>query len=221
MARTGPYAEGIRAGLALAPPAFVLALSFGVLARAQGWGVVAPIVASLVVFSGSAQFASAAVLAAGGPVASAVLSSVLVNGRFLPMSFAVAPSLRGGRARRSLEAQAIVDTSWALAARGDGRFDRGTMIGATLPQYVAWALGTIAGVAAGPALGDLEALGLDVVIPAFFLGLLAGEVRDRPALVSALGGAAVALVLTPLTPAGVPVLAAAIVPVVMVLTAAR
>ena len=221
MRRNGGYAEGLRAGLTIAPPIFVVAVSFGVLARAQGWGVVAPVVASIVVFSGSAQFASAAVLAAGGPVASAVLSSVLVNGRFLPMSFAVAPSLRGGRVRRALEAQAIVDASWALANRGGGRFDREAMIGATAPQYAAWVLGTVVGVAAGPALGDLEALGLDVVIPAFFLGLLAAEVRDRPGLVAALGGAAVALVLTPITPPGVPVLAAALVPAVMVLRTPR
>ncbi len=215
------YRAGLRAGVALVPATLVVAVSFGVLARAQGWGVVAPVVASLVVFSGSAQFASAAVLAAGGPVASAVLSALLVNGRFLPMSFGVAPSLKGGRARRALEAQAIVDTSWALANRGDGSFDREVMLGATLPQYAAWSLGTLIGVLAGPALGDLEALGLDVVIPAFFLGLLAHEVAGRTALTAALGGAAVALVLIPLTPAGVPVLAAALVPVVLVLRGAR
>jgi 4-azaleucine resistance transporter AzlC len=215
------YRAGLRAGVALVPATLVVAVSFGVLARAQGWGVVAPVVASLVVFSGSAQFASAAVLAAGGPVASAVLSALLVNGRFLPMSFGVAPSLKGGRARRALEAQAIVDTSWALANRGDGSFDREVMLGATLPQYAAWSLGTLIGVLAGPALGDLEALGLDVVIPAFFLGLLAHEVAGRPALAAALGGAAVALVLTPFTPPGVPVLAAALVPVVLVLRGAR
>ncbi len=215
------YRAGLRAGVALVPATLVVAVSFGVLARAQGWGVVAPVVASLVVFSGSAQFASAAVLAAGGPVASAVLSALLVNGRFLPMSFGVAPSLKGGRARRALEAQAIVDTSWALANRGDGSFDREVMLGATLPQYAAWSLGTLIGVLAGPALGDLEALGLDVVIPAFFLGLLAHEVAGRTALTAALGGAAVALVLIPLTPAGVPVLAAALVPVALVLRGAR
>jgi hypothetical protein len=33
----------------------------------------------------------------------------LINTRWLPMSFALAPSLTGGRARRIAEAQAIVD----------------------------------------------------------------------------------------------------------------
>src|SRR4029453_17869754 len=60
------YRAGLRAGAVFALPTFVLAVSFGVLARQLGWGVVAPVVASAVVFSGSAQFAIADVLGAGG-----------------------------------------------------------------------------------------------------------------------------------------------------------
>ena len=63
------------------------------------------------------------------------------------------------------------------AARGAGRFDREVLIGATLPQYVAWSVGTAVGVFAGESIGDPEALGLDVTFPAFFLGLLIDELR--------------------------------------------
>ena len=55
-----------QAGAVFALPTFLLAVSFGVLARTLGLGVVAPIVFSSVVFSGSAQFAVADVLGAGG-----------------------------------------------------------------------------------------------------------------------------------------------------------
>ena len=64
--RPDSFRAGIRAGTAIAPAVFVIAVSFGVLARDLGWGVVAPVVASVVVFSGSAQFALAEVLEAGG-----------------------------------------------------------------------------------------------------------------------------------------------------------
>src|SRR3712207_9248629 len=53
-------------GLPFALATFVLGISFGVLARSLGWGVVAPIVFSVITFSGSAQFAVAAVLGASG-----------------------------------------------------------------------------------------------------------------------------------------------------------
>jgi 4-azaleucine resistance transporter AzlC len=192
-------------------PAFVLAVSFGVLARTLGWGVVAPIVSSVFVFSGSAQFAVANVLGAGGSAAAAIVAAVLVSARFAPMGVAIASSLKGGPLRRSIEAQATVDASWALANRGGGRFDREVLIGATGPQFVAWVGGTVVGVFAGDAIGDPDALGLDVVFPAFFLGLLIDELRTgREHVRAAMIAAAVALALIPFTPAGIPIIAACV-----------
>ena len=163
---------------------------------------------SAATFSGAAQFAVVSVLAAGGGAAAAVVAAVLVNARYLPMGIAVAPALKGGRLRRALEGQAVVDASWALANRGEGRFDREFLIGATLPQFGAWLGGTAVGALAGDVLGDPERLGLDAVFPAFFLALLLDEVRTKRAIASALLAAAVVLALVPFTPPGVPVIAA-------------
>ena len=88
------------------------------------------------VLSGSAQFAGASILGAGGGVGAATLAAVFVNARFLPMGLALAPSLVGGRLRRAAEGQLVIDASWALANRGDGTFKREYLIGATLPSGV-------------------------------------------------------------------------------------
>jgi 4-azaleucine resistance transporter AzlC len=204
------YRAGLRAGTAFALPTFVLAVSFGVLARQLGWGVVAPIVSSAVVFSGSAQFAIADVLGAGGSAVAAIVAAVLVNARFGVMGVAAASAFRGGRLRRAIEGQATVDASWALANRGDGRFDRQLMIGATLPQYVAWVGGTLIGVVAGDAI-DPQSLGLDVLFPAFFLGLLIDELRNgRQHVAAAAIAGVIAVVLIPFTPPGIPIVAACV-----------
>lgn len=209
--RRASFRTGLRAGTAFALPAFVLAVSFGVLARTLGWGVVAPVVFSAIVFSGSAQFAVADVLGVGGSALAAIVAAVLVNARFAVMGVAVASALQGGPLRRAFEAQSTVDASWALANRGGGRFDREVLIGATLPQYVAWVGGTALGVFAGDAIGDPEALGLDVVFPAFFLGLLIDELRNgREHIGAALIAAGVSLALVPFTPAGIPIIAACV-----------
>ena len=170
----------------------------------------AAIVMSAILFAGSAQFASIAVLAAGGGAAAAILAGVLLNLRYVPMGIALAPSLDGGPLRRALFGQAMIDASWAMANRGGGRFDPAFMVGATLPSYPAWVAGTAAGVLAGDLIGDPGKLGLDAMFPAFFLGLLlAGELRSGGiAVVVALAGAAVALALLPVTPPGVPIIAA-------------
>jgi predicted branched-subunit amino acid permease len=206
------YIAGVRAGLPFALLAGVLAISFGVLARSLGWGVLAPIVFSVVTFSVAAQFAVAAVLGAGGGVFAAIAAAVLLNARFLPLGVAVAPFLRGGPLRRALEGQTILTASWALASRGGGRFDREFMIGATVPQYIAWTIGTAVGVLSHVVVGDVERLGLDVIFPAFFLALLIRELRSggKRTIAAAAIAAALAATLVPITPPGVPVLAACV-----------
>ena len=205
------YRAGARAGLPFAVVTLVLGISFGVLARSLGWGILAPIVFSVIAFSGSAQFAVAAVLGAGGGAVAAIVAAVLLNARFGPMGVAVAPYLKGGPLRRALEGQAVVDSSWALASRGGGRFDREFMIGATIPQGVGWIVGTAIGAMGGNFIGNPERLGLDVIFPVFFLALLAEELRDRREVAVALIAAALALALVPFAPPGVPVIAACVV----------
>ena len=51
---SGSYLAGARAAMPFALATFVLGISFGVLARSLGWGTVAPIVFSVITFSGSA-----------------------------------------------------------------------------------------------------------------------------------------------------------------------
>jgi predicted branched-subunit amino acid permease len=177
-------------------------------AEALDWGPVAPVVMSMVVFSGAGQFAIASVLGAGGSVAAAVGAATLVGARFLAMGIAIGPSLRGGPVRRALEGQAIVDASFLLARTGEAEFGARRLIGATGPQFAGWVIGTLAGVLAGDRIGDPEALGLDVVFPAFFVFLLADELREPASRMAAAAGALIALVLIPLTPPGIPVIAA-------------
>ena len=200
---------GIRRGLPFGVAVFAIAISFGVLARPV-MGAVAPIVMSIVVFSGAAQFGALAILAAGGGTGAAIAAGVLLNARYLAMGLALAASLRGRPLSRAAFALAVVDASWAAASNGDGTFDPWYMVGATVPQYPAWVLGTVVGVLAGSALGDPRALGLDALFPAFFVGLLFEEMRGRRKLAAAGGGAGIALALTPLAPPGLPILAAAV-----------
>jgi 4-azaleucine resistance transporter AzlC len=200
---------GVRAGIPYAVASGLVGVSFGVLARPV-MGSAAAIVMSVIVFAGSAQFASLAVLSAGGGALPAIVAGVLLNLRFVPMGIAIAPSMRAGPLGRALRGQALIDASWALANRGDGRFDTTFLIGSTLIQYPAWVLGTVIGVIAGAGIANPDAFGLDAIFPAFFLGLLANEVRRPGAPRAACLGAAIALVLVPVAPAGVPIIAAAL-----------
>ena len=199
---------GARAGVPFALAGALVAMSFGVLARRAGLPDLAVMAMSMLVFAGSAQFAALAIISAGGSVGAAIVAAALMNSRFLAMGVALAPSLPGGRLRRAVQGQTVVDASWAMALRADGSFDRHFLFGATASQYVTWTLGTLAGVLLGGLLGDPNRFGVDAIFPAFFLALLMAEARTPLRRGVALLGASIAVILTPLTPAGVPILAA-------------
>jgi len=133
---------------------------------------------------------------------------VLLNLRYLAISVAIAPAFTGSRLRRLVESQLIVDESWAVSQIGGGRIDRRVLVGAGLVLFPFWVGGTALGALAGDVLGDPKRLGLDAALPGLFLALLATQVVNRRALLAAAAGGAIALVLLPVTPAGVPVIAA-------------
>ena len=201
--------EGARrvAPLALAVAGF--GVSFGVLAGAAGVDPAPAVVMSATTFAGSAQFAAVSVLSAGGAIATAALTAALLNTRYVPIGISVAPEFGGPVWRRLLEAQLVVDESWAVSHLGGGRYDRRLVVGAGLLLYLSWVGGTLVGALGGEALGDPERLGLDAAFPAMFLALLVGQVHGRRGLAAAIAGALIALALVPVLPAGLPIVAAA------------
>jgi 4-azaleucine resistance transporter AzlC len=205
-----PLREGARRVAPLVIPAAAFGTSFGVLAAAAGMGKLAPIVMSATTFAGAGQFAAASILDEGGAVVAAMAAATLLNSRYVPIGISVAPLFHGPKWRRALEGQLIVDESWAISNLGGGRFDRGLLLGAGLVLYPCWVLSTAIGAVAGDLLGDPEQLGLDAAFPALFLALLIPQLRTRVTVAAALGGAAIALALVPFTPAGVPIIAAAL-----------
>jgi 4-azaleucine resistance transporter AzlC len=204
------YSGGARAVAPVAVAVVGFGVSFGVLSRSAGMGMIAPIVMSGTTFAGSAQFAAASILEAGGSAAAAVAAALLLNARYVPIGVSVASAFRGAWWVRLLQAQLVVDESWAIANRGGGRFDREVLIGSGIVLYGAWVGGTAMGLAAGDLVGDPARLGLDAAFPALFMALLWPQLRGRLPVMAAVIGAAVALALIPFVPPGTPIIAAAL-----------
>jgi len=200
--------DGIRAALPLAVAPLLFGAAFGVLALDAGMGALGAVAMSATTFAGSAQIAAASILDDGGGAAAAIVAALLLNARYVPFSLAVASIFPGSRKRRLLESQLIVDESWALSGRS-GRFEYGVLVGAGLLLYVLWIGGTALGTLVGDLL-DPEAIGLDAAFPALFLALLAPYLRERRALVTAVAAAVITLVLLPVAPPGVPIVAASL-----------
>jgi 4-azaleucine resistance transporter AzlC len=200
--------DGVRAALPLAPSPILFGLSFGVLADATGFGAAGAIAMSATTFAGAAQFAVVSVLDDGGTIAAAVLAAIFLNARYMAISLTVASIFPGGRLRRLVESQAIVDESWALSGRS-GRFEWPILVGSGMLFYVLWVGSTAAGTLVGGVLDDPNALGLDAAFAALFLALAVPYLKDGRARRAAALAGLVTLVLIPFAPAGVPIIAAA------------
>ena len=158
------------------------------------------------------------ILGAGGAPIAAVLTSTLLGVRNGFYGVALAHVLRPlSGPRKAWAAQVTIDESTAvslaqphddLPARREGFWWAGVGV------FLLWNAFTIVGAALGSAIGDPGRWGLDAAAAAAFLALLWPRLGPHRARTVAAASAIIALALTPVLPAGVPILAAAIVAIV-------
>jgi 4-azaleucine resistance transporter AzlC len=188
----------------------IVGVSFGAIAVAGGLPVWVPVVMSLVVYAGSAQFSAVGLLLAGGGPVAAAATGLLLNTRTAAFSLAVAPVIGEGRLAKLVGAHLVTDetVAFALAQQGTER-RRAAFWLSGIALFATWNAGVLAGALAGTALGDTARFGLDAAFPAVLVALVLPTLRkDADVRRAALPGAALALAATPFVPAGVPVLLA-------------
>ena len=186
-------------------------VAFGVACTDAGLGVPEAMGFSLLVFTGGTQFAAVRVLADGGTAAAALVAGLLLSLRSLAYGVVMAPAL-GERPRwwRALASQWMIDETMAIgSAQHDHEAQRHGYLLTGAMLYTTWNLSTVGGALLSRA-GDLvQRWGLDATIPAAFLALVWPRLRDIEQRRIVLGGMAISLVLVPIAPAGIPIVAAA------------
>lgn len=202
-------AQLLRAAVGIGLYAAAFGASFGAVSVGSGLSFGQTMVLSLVMFSGASQFAFVGVATAGGSPFAAVPAALLLGVRNafygVPMSEILAP--RG--LARLWTAHFVIDETTAMAlGQSSDRAKRYAFWSTGLILFVLWQVGTFVGASIGIAV-DPKVLGLDAAAPAVYLALLWPGLKQVAARWVAVAGAAVALMLVPLAPAGVPVVAAA------------
>ncbi len=194
---------------ALAGAVLVVGTSYGAIAVASGLPWWVPSLSSVLVFAGGSQFLVVGVVAAGGGLVAAVLGALVLNARHLPFGLAIGDTVGDSRLRKLVGSHLMIDESVAFALaqdRADRRRAAYWLTGCAL--FVCWNTGTVVGALVGSAAGDPAALGLDAAFPAGLLALLLPSLKDPAARRVAIVGAVLAVGLTPLLPAGLPILLA-------------
>src|SRR3954468_1437871 len=212
-ARSEVLRDAVGLGLAVG----LYGVAFGAAANAAGLDVWQAMTLSLLMFTGASQFALVGVLGAGGSALTALGSALLLGTRNTVYGVRLAPLLAPrGFLRRAGTAHWVIDETTAMAVSAPDR-ELGRLAfwatGATI--YLGWNLMTLVGALGAAALGGTARAALDAVVPAAFLALLWPRLRRSfPEAAAqrrvALGGAVVALALTPFVPPGVQVIAAVV-----------
>ena len=175
------------------------------------WVVLA---AATFAWSGTGEVAYASVIASGGSTIAAFVAAMLVSSRFALLAL----SLKGRWQASLIERVGMYHYASEVAVAN--AIDQESRIGPhaarrvfwqlAVPMASGWFIGTLLGLALGNIVGDTRQIGLDVVFPASFIGTVVTGLRRRDSAVAVLGGLTAAIGLSPILPAGLPILVAAI-----------
>jgi predicted branched-subunit amino acid permease len=209
-------AQVIRQGISVGIATGAYGVSFGALSVAAGLSVIQTCALSLLLFSGGSQFAFVGIVGAGGSGVAAVATSTLLGLRNGLYGLQLSRLLRLRGVRRLTGAHITIDESTAVAiGQPEVAASRLGFWVTGLSVFALWNLMTLVGGILGNALGDPKRYGLDAAAASAFLALLWPRLKAGEARVVAVAAAFIAIVLSPYTPVGVPVLAAGLAAVVV------
>jgi 4-azaleucine resistance transporter AzlC len=187
----------------------IVGVSFGAITVSSGLPVWLPMMLSVAVFAGAAQFMFVGLVASGGNPMAAAVTGLLVNVRHVPFGFAVGDLLGKGWARRVAGSHLMVDETVAFAlGQRDPERRRAVYWACGISLFVCWNLGVMIGAFGGTVVNDTDAFGMDAAFPAVLLALVLPSLRDAATRRASLVGVVIALATAPFLPAGLPVLLA-------------
>lgn len=187
----------------------IVGVSFGAIAVSLGLPFWLPMLLSVVVFAGAAQFMFIGIVAAGGNPIAAVVAGLLVNARHLPFGFAIGDVLGTGWLRRIVGSHLMIDESVAFAlSQDEPRRRQAAYWVCGIALFGCWNLGVLAGAFGGTVVTNTDAFGLDAAFPAVLLALILPAMRDSATRRAAVAGLIIALATATFLPAGLPVMLA-------------
>ena len=196
-----------RTALSVALTVGLYGAAFGAAGVTAGFSILQTCLLSILLFSGASQFAVVGIIGAGGAAISAIATATLLGFRNALYGLQMAPILKVKGIRRVLAAQITIDESTAVATLQDNDEDRKRGFYLTgVGVYIFWNLFTFLGALGASAIGNPSVWGLDAAVPAAFLGLIWPRLKNKLQFIVSVIAIAWALLLTPITPAGIPII---------------
>lgn len=196
-----------RTALSVAFTVGLYGAAFGAAGVTAGFSILQTCLLSILLFSGASQFAVVGIMGAGGAAISAIATATLLGFRNALYGLQMAPILKVSGLKRVLAAQITIDESTAVATFQENDDDRKRGFYITgIGVYIFWNLFTYLGALGASAIGDPSVWGLDAAVPAAFCGLIWPRLKNKKQFLVSAMAIAWALLLTPIAPAGIPII---------------
>lgn len=204
-----------RTALSVAFTVGLYGAAFGAAGITANFSILQTCLLSLLLFSGASQFAVVGIMGAGGAAISAIATATLLGFRNALYGVQMAPILKVTGIKRILAAQITIDESTAVATLQGNDADRKRGFYLTgIGVYIFWNLFTFLGALGASKIGNPSVWGLDAAVPAAFCGLVWPRLKDKRQFIISGSAIGLALLLTPIAPAGVPIITTVILAVI-------
>ncbi len=193
------FKNGIRDGIPIGLGYFAVSFAFGMMAVSGGLHIHEAVLISLTNLTSAGQFAGLEIIVAGGSLIEMALTQLIINLRYLLMSFSMSQKLRRDEpfAFRFIVAFGITDEIFGVSASQPGKVSAWYSIGAMLMAIPGWTLGTLAGAVSGSLLPPFVLSALSVAIYGMFLAVIIPPAKhDRRVLAAVLSAMALSAVFT-------------------------
>ncbi len=175
------YKRGLRDGIPIALGYFAVAFTLGIAARDAGVTAFQSFIASALTLASAGGYAGFNVISENGTYIEMLVTMLVVNARYLLMSFALSQKLshKTGTLKRMALGFGITDEIFGISSSVKGELNPFYTYGAMTVSIPSWATGTMLGVILGNALPQSVVSALSVGIFGMFLAIIIPPAKEN------------------------------------------
>lgn len=180
------FKKGIRDGIPIGLGYLAVSFTFGMMAASGGLSIWEATLISLTNVTSAGQFAGLGIILAGGSYVEMILTQLIINLRYMLMSFTLSQKLSREESwlHRFGVAFGVTDEIFAISAAQSGRGSAFYNYGAMAVAIPGWTLGTAVGALSGSLLPEMAVSALSVAIYGMFLAIIIPPAKKNHAVLA-------------------------------------
>lgn len=187
------FRRGLKDGIPICLGYISVSFTFGMMVVEKGFSLWLAVLISMTNLTSAGQFAGFGIIAAGGGFAELAITTLIINLRYMLMSFSLSQKVEPDMSVpvRMGIAYGITDEIFAVSMQQHSKVNAKYFTGLMFTPYFGWTLGTLVGAGAAQLLPESLRLALGIAIYGMFLAIIIPPARKSKAVLSVISFAAI------------------------------